>query len=43
MTAVALEALGDRHPELVREKDLDAAFEAKELVVLARSGSNTVS
>ena len=32
---VALEALGDRHPELVREKDLDAAFEAKELMVLA--------
>jgi len=32
---VALEALGDRHPELVCENDLDAAFEAKELVVLA--------
>jgi len=32
---VALEALGDRHPELVRANDLDAAFEAKELVVLA--------
>ena len=32
---VALEALGDRHPELVRAKDLDGAFEAKELVVLA--------
>jgi len=32
---VALEALGDRYPELVRANDLDAAFEAKELVVLA--------
>ena len=32
---VALEALGDRHPELVRENDLDAGFEGKELVVLA--------
>ena len=32
---VALEALGDRHPELVRANDLDAAFEAIELVVLA--------
>ena len=32
---VALEALGDGHPELVRANDLDAAFEAKELVVLA--------
>jgi len=32
---VALEALGDWHPELVRENDLDAAFEDKELVVLA--------
>ena len=32
---VALEALGDTHTELVREKDLNAAFEAKDLVVLA--------
>ena len=32
---VALEALGDRHPELVRAKDLEACFEGKDLVVLA--------
>ena len=32
---VALETLGDRHPELVRENDLDAGFEGKDLVVLA--------
>ena len=32
---VALEALGDRHPELVRANDLEVCFEHKDLVVLA--------
>jgi len=32
---VALEALGDRHPELVRANDLEVCFEGKDLVVLA--------
>ena len=32
---VALEALGDRHPELVRANDLEVCFEDKDLVVLA--------
>ena len=32
---VALESLGDRHPELLRARALDAAFARQELVVLA--------
>ena len=39
MTPVALSALGEKHPELMREQDLKTAAQGQELVILGTEWS----